>query len=74
MQLSTSGKVIVPEEILREVRLYLASMEDDTLVRWEGNLLSLTEKGRPFLRNVCTSLDLRLRRKSPELRVFSSSI
>lgn len=74
LQLSTSGKVIVPEEILGEVRLYLASMEDDTLVRWEGNLLSLTEKGRPFLRNVCTSLDLRLRRKSPELRVFSSSI
>lgn len=74
LQLSTSGKVIVPEEILREVRLYLASMEDDTLVRWEGNLLSLTEKGKPFLRNVCTSLDLRLRKKSPALKVFSSSI
>ncbi|MBE8399758.1 oxygen-independent coproporphyrinogen III oxidase [Leptospira borgpetersenii] len=74
LQLSTTGTVIVPERILQDVKLYLASMEDDTLIRWEGNLLSLTEKGRPFLRNVCTGLDLRLRRKSPELRVFSRSI
>ncbi|MCG6195175.1 oxygen-independent coproporphyrinogen III oxidase [Leptospira sp. FAT2] len=74
LQLSTTGKVIVPEQILQDVRLYLASMEDDTLIRWEGNLLSLTEKGWPFLRNVCTGLDLRLRRKSPESRVFSRSI
>ncbi|EKR62594.1 coproporphyrinogen dehydrogenase [Leptospira weilii str. 2006001853] len=74
LQLSTTGTVIVPKRILRDVKLYLASMEDDTLIRWEGNLLSLTEKGWPFLRNVCTGLDLRLRRKSPELRVFSRSI
>ncbi|EQA55754.1 oxygen-independent coproporphyrinogen III oxidase [Leptospira kmetyi] len=74
LQLSTTGKVIVPEQILRDVRLYLASMEDDTLIRWEGNLLTLTEKGWPFLRNVCTGLDLRLRRKSPESRVFSRAI
>ncbi|MDI7224233.1 oxygen-independent coproporphyrinogen III oxidase [Leptospira santarosai] len=74
LQLSTTGTVIIPKRILQDVKLYLASMEDDTLIRWEGNLLSLTEKGRPFLRNVCTGLDLRLRRKSPELRVFSRSI
>lgn len=74
LQLSTTGKVIVPEQILQDVRLYLASMEDDTLIRWEGNLLTLTEKGWPFLRNVCTGLDLRLRRKSPESRVFSRAI
>ncbi|PJZ57115.1 oxygen-independent coproporphyrinogen III oxidase [Leptospira barantonii] len=74
LQLSTTGKVIVPEQILRDVRLYLASMEDDNLIKWEGNLLTLTEKGWPFLRNVCTGLDLRLRRKSPESRVFSRAI
>ncbi|AYV57835.1 oxygen-independent coproporphyrinogen III oxidase [Leptospira kmetyi] len=74
LQLSTTGKVIVPEQILQDVKLYLASMEDDTLIRWEGNLLTLTEKGWPFLRNVCTGLDLRLRRKSPESRVFSRAI
>ncbi|AOP36209.1 coproporphyrinogen III oxidase [Leptospira tipperaryensis] len=74
LQLSTTGKVRVPDQILQDVRLYLASMEDDTLIRWEGNLLSLTEKGWPFLRNACTGLDLRLRRKSPESRVFSRAI
>ncbi|XDD52252.1 oxygen-independent coproporphyrinogen III oxidase [Leptospira sp. WS92.C1] len=74
LELSTTGKVTVPAEILEDVRLYLASMEDDTLIRWEENLLSLTERGWPFLRNACTSLDLRLRRKSPESRVFSRAI
>ncbi|PJZ52878.1 oxygen-independent coproporphyrinogen III oxidase [Leptospira adleri] len=74
LQLSTTGKVRVPDQILQDVRLYLASMEDDNLIRWEENLLSLTEKGWPFLRNACTGLDLRLRRKSPESRVFSRAI
>ncbi|PKA05439.1 oxygen-independent coproporphyrinogen III oxidase [Leptospira ellisii] len=74
LELSTTGKVRVPDEILEDVRLYLSSMEVDTLIRWEGNLLSLTETGWPFLRNACTGLDLRLRRKSPESRVFSKSI
>ncbi|MBM9578039.1 oxygen-independent coproporphyrinogen III oxidase [Leptospira sp. 201903070] len=74
LQLSTTGKVRVPDQILEDVRLYLASMEDDNLIRWEGNLLSLTEKGWPFLRNACTGLDLRLRRKSPDSRVFSRAI
>ncbi|RHX84079.1 oxygen-independent coproporphyrinogen III oxidase [Leptospira stimsonii] len=74
LQLSTTGKVRVPDQILQDVRLYLTSMEDDTLIRWEGNFLSLTERGWPFLRNACTGLDLRLRRKSPESRVFSRAI
>ncbi|EQA36075.1 coproporphyrinogen dehydrogenase [Leptospira inadai serovar Lyme str. 10] len=74
LRLSTTGRVEVPEEIFEEVRLYLASMEDDTLIKWEGHTLVLTDLGKPFLRNACTGLDLRLRRKSPESKVFSQSI
>ncbi len=74
LKLSTVGKVVVPTEIFDEVRLYLASMEDDNLIEWQGNTLVLTDAGKPFLRNACTGLDLRLRRKSPETKVFSQSI
>ncbi|EMJ99532.1 MULTISPECIES: oxygen-independent coproporphyrinogen III oxidase [unclassified Leptospira] len=74
LKLSTLGKVEVPEPIFEEVRLYLASMEDDNLIEWKGKTLVLTDLGKPFLRNACTGLDMRLRRKSPETKVFSQSI
>ncbi|TGL58909.1 oxygen-independent coproporphyrinogen III oxidase [Leptospira sarikeiensis] len=74
LKLSTLGKVEVPESIFEEVRLYLASMEDDNLIEWSGKTLILTDSGKPFLRNACTGLDMRLRRKSPETKVFSQSI
>ncbi|MGJ4789258.1 oxygen-independent coproporphyrinogen III oxidase [Leptospira koniambonensis] len=74
LKLSTLGKVEVPDPIFEEVRLYLASMEDDNLIEWKGKTLVLTDQGKPFLRNACTGLDMRLRRKSPETKVFSQSI
>ncbi|PKA16221.1 oxygen-independent coproporphyrinogen III oxidase [Leptospira haakeii] len=74
LKLSTLGKVEVPDPIFEEVRLYLASMEDDNLIEWKGKTLVLTDLGKPFLRNACTGLDMRLRRKSPETKVFSQSI
>ncbi|TGK10489.1 oxygen-independent coproporphyrinogen III oxidase [Leptospira selangorensis] len=74
LKLSTLGKVEVPDSIFEEVRLYLASMEDDNLIEWKGKTLVLTDLGKPFLRNACTGLDMRLRRKSPETKVFSQSI
>ncbi|PJZ24705.1 oxygen-independent coproporphyrinogen III oxidase [Leptospira hartskeerlii] len=74
LKLSTLGKVEVPDPIFEEVRLYLATMEDDNLIEWKGKTLVLTDLGKPFLRNACTGLDMRLRRKSPETKVFSQSI
>ncbi|TGK59286.1 oxygen-independent coproporphyrinogen III oxidase [Leptospira wolffii] len=74
LKLSTMGRVTLPSGIFEEVRLYLKTMEDDNLIEWQGNTLVLTEAGKPFLRNACTGLDLRLRRKSPETKVFSQSI
>ncbi|PJZ70746.1 oxygen-independent coproporphyrinogen III oxidase [Leptospira perolatii] len=74
LALSTTGSAALPEEIFEDVKLYLATMEDDNLIEWKGKTLTITEAGKPFLRNVCTGLDLRLRRKSPEAKVFSQSI
>lgn len=57
-----------------DVREFLASLIEDRLVELNGLKLSLTEKGRPFLRNACMALDARLRKQAPQTKVFSSSL
>ncbi|PHI97272.1 oxygen-independent coproporphyrinogen III oxidase [Parasaccharibacter apium] len=37
----------------------LRSFEEDGLIHWQGNHLSLTEKGKPFLRHVAAVFDAR---------------
>ena len=46
-------------------------METDGLIEIESNALYITEKGRPFVRNVCMAFDLLLQRKQPETQLFS---
>lgn len=62
------------DEQASDVREFLSSLLEDELVKLEGKMLRLTEKGRPFLRNACMALDSRLRAKAPEAKVFSSSL
>ena len=52
----------------------LGEMESDGLVVRDGWTLRVTDKGRPFVRNVCMALDLRLLRKAPTTRVFSMTV
>lgn len=52
----------------------LGEMESDGLVVRDGWTLHVTDKGRPFVRNVCMALDLRLLRKAPTTRVFSMTV
>jgi len=61
----------------KEVELvleHLHEMELDGLVNTNNNKLSVTEAGRPFIRNVCMAFDLLMHRKAPEKRVFSMTI
>ena len=58
----------------KDVADFLTSLREDGLVKLEGRRLSLTEKGRPFLRNACMALDARLRAKQPDTKVFSSAL
>ncbi|TLP80311.1 oxygen-independent coproporphyrinogen III oxidase [Maribacter sp. ACAM166] len=52
----------------------LEEMELDGLVEiTEGNL-QITEKGRPFVRNVCMAFDLPLQKKSPDTKLFSMTV
>ncbi len=52
----------------------LKVMEQDGLVHIQGTHLTVPEKARPFVRNICMAFDLRLVRKKPSTRVFSMTI
>src|SRR5690606_39294793 len=56
---------------LPEVLLKLKEMEDDGLVEIGSEKLRITEKGRPFVRNVCMAFDVLLQRSKPETQLFS---
>jgi len=47
---------------------------NDNLVTIEGKKIIVTEKGKPFVRNICMAFDLRLKRKMPKEQVFSMTI
>ena len=57
-----------------EVLLNLKEMELDNLISITSEGLAVTEKGRPFVRNICMAFDLLLQRKQPETQLFSMTI
>lgn len=57
-----------------EVLAQLQEMQDDGLLMIEGQSIRITEKGKPFVRNICMAFDLRLKRRVPENRIFSMTI
>lgn len=73
LSLMTKGKVSIVENI-DFTRKFLREMEEDELIHWEGDTLTLTEKGKPFLRNACLAFDMRLHRKDPQGPLFSKSL
>ncbi len=52
----------------------LREMEADGLVMISENGLSVPDKARPFVRNICMAFDLRLIRNKPATRIFSMTI
>jgi oxygen-independent coproporphyrinogen-3 oxidase len=52
----------------------LEEMEHDGLIEIKEHKISITEKGKPFVRNVCMAFDLHLMRKAPETKLFSMTI
>nr|AWJ66246.1 coproporphyrinogen III oxidase, oxygen-independent [uncultured bacterium] len=57
-----------------EVLSNLKEMELDELIIISAEGLEVTEKGRPFVRNVCMAFDLLLQRKQPETQLFSMTV
>ncbi|WP_424000929.1 oxygen-independent coproporphyrinogen III oxidase [Maribacter sp. IgM3_T14_3] len=52
----------------------LKEMEEDGLVTIAEGSLQITERGRPYVRNVCMAFDLPLQQKSPDTKIFSMTV
>ena len=52
----------------------LEEIKNDNLIEIKNNKIRVTEKGRPFVRNICMAFDMHLYQKAPETRVFSMTI
>lgn len=52
----------------------LTEMQQDELVVIDKDNLLVTEKGRPFVRNICMAFDVLLQRNIPETQVFSMTV
>lgn len=52
----------------------LEKMQQDGLIETHMRQLKVTEKGRPFVRNICMAFDLRLHKKIPDTRLFSMTV
>ncbi len=74
LKFMTQGELELPMHQLSEVQTYLNEMVQDELVVFEKNKIKMTALGKPFLRNACMALDLRLRGQSPNTQVFSKSL
>ena len=57
-------------EILTELR----EMEKDGLLLIGDKKITVTEAGKPFVRNICMGFDLLLKRKAPGTQLFSMTI
>ena len=61
------------DEIKKAVKR-LQEMEQDKLVEISVKKIKVTEKGRPYIRNICMAFDILLHMKAPETRLFSMTI
>lgn len=59
---------------LPDALIQLKEMEADGLIEINTNSISITEKGKPFVRNVCMAFDVLLKRKQPDTQLFSMTV
>lgn len=61
-------------EEIPEIIDQLKELENDGLVVFKENGVTVTNAGKPFVRNICMAFDLRLKRKTPNTQLFSMTI
>jgi oxygen-independent coproporphyrinogen-3 oxidase len=59
---------------LLDIILSLEEMKNDGLIEFSKDHIRVTDKGKPYVRNICMAFDLRMRRKLPETQLFSMVI
>ncbi|NDV15696.1 oxygen-independent coproporphyrinogen III oxidase [Muricauda sp. TY007] len=52
----------------------LSELEADGLVEINSPNIKVTDKGRPFVRNISMAFDLKMHRKKPDTRIFSMTV
>ncbi|MCK0160810.1 oxygen-independent coproporphyrinogen III oxidase [Allomuricauda sp. F6463D] len=57
-----------------EILANLSELEMDGLVEINNDKIKVTDKGRPFVRNISMAFDLKLHRKKPDTRIFSMTV
>ncbi|NDV43193.1 oxygen-independent coproporphyrinogen III oxidase [Flagellimonas sediminis] len=58
----------------QKIRENLSELKSDGLVEIKEKSITVTEKGRPFVRNISMAFDLKLHRKKPDTRIFSMTV
>lgn len=59
---------------INQVLERLQEMEQDGLIIITNHSLTVTEKGKAFIRNICMAFDLRMTRNLPETKLFSMTV
>jgi len=68
------SKDVLYFDALPDALIQLKEMEMDGLIETNPNNLTITEKGKPFVRNVCMAFDVLLKRKQPDTQLFSMTV
>jgi oxygen-independent coproporphyrinogen-3 oxidase len=61
-------------EFLLQLDENLIEFSNDNLIERAKNSITVTDKGRAFIRNICMAFDARLQRKRPDTQMFSKTI
>lgn len=59
---------------LPDVIIALKEFETDGLLVFDKKAMKVTEKGQPFIRNICMAFDLLLQRNKPQTQLFSMTV
>ncbi len=73
LQTSWEQKEQQCESLFNALEMLDEMVDDGLLVRKRQSLL-VTEKGRPFIRNICMAFDARLHKNKPETALFSQTV
>ncbi|HEV8588668.1 MAG TPA: oxygen-independent coproporphyrinogen III oxidase [Pyrinomonadaceae bacterium] len=74
LKFMTRFEVELRDDQRDDAKNFLSSLINDGLVEVRDEKLTLTESGRPFLRNACMFFDYRLRRQQPQAKTFSQAL
>ena len=73
LETSWESNSLIAEQ-LNDIKIRLEEMIKDELIILSKNNIIVTDKGRPFVRNICMCLDLRMLNKQPDTRIFSMTV